>query len=305
MALRAYWSGDLAIGPFTIPCQAGAMVGADPEDEALKRLCSCCEQPFTRGLDSCPAGNHPWSQAAEDRGEEDLIDVVYGAPKSVNEDGDVEEWAVLDAEVIREIREQAKLEDLEVSPGEVVSMQDLPTHLFDRAYYVWPKQEKGKAAKKRLESFATLQAALDANDLGLMTMWTPRINSRPALAVVHSVGGVLVMNLMPFRTEVREPEAKITAHLDMKIPERAVEIMGALLGEMRGEFRYGAFVDKTVALRRKAIDEALAGKPITRREREMVDEVDDAPDLMASLEASLASVRSEKSATPAPEKVTA
>jgi non-homologous end joining protein Ku len=292
MALRAYWSGDLAVGTWTIPVQAGKAIGPDPQDDtAMKRLCECHHEPFTRPLDSCPGGMHPSSEAAEERGDEDLTDVVYGVPKEYDDEGDVSEWAVLTKDVLDDISESAKLEDLEVDPGDIVPLDQLPMHLMLSPWYIWPKVEKGKVNKKRLETYAMIVRALEARGLAMVTVWTPRVTSAPKLVAIYPAGDALVMCEMPFRTQVRMPEKKILDHGELEIPERHVEVVAEILTAMSGDFAYGSYTDVTLPLRKRAIAEALEGREITTRERVVVAEPEE-DDLLASLEASLAMAKS-------------
>jgi non-homologous end joining protein Ku len=291
MALRAYWSGDLAVGMWTIPVSAGKAIGPDPDDDTgLKRLCECHHEPFERGQDSCPGGLHPWSEAAEERGDKDLTEVVYGTPKEFDDEGDVAEWAVLTKDVLDDIREAAKLEDLEVDAGDIVPMGELPMHLMLSPWYVWPKVEKGKAGKKRLQTFATLVRALELRELAMVTTWTPRVNSAPKLVAIYPVGDALLMCEMPFRTQVRTPEAKILSHGEQDISAAAVDIAAQVLDTMTRSFAYGSYVDETIVARKAAIAEALDGKPITKRERATPAQSEE-NDLMADLLASLAAAK--------------
>jgi DNA end-binding protein Ku len=269
------WSGVLSLALLNVPVTVAKAVDDSSATFGLKRLCSCHKEPFTRPSDTCPGGSHPETDTAIRRGDENLTPVVYGVE---GPDG----YIVIPDEKMEEIADSTELDGLQVD--RVVDAGDIPWHLVNGLYYL-RANDKVNGAK---HSFALLQRKLAARDEVAISQWQRRGSTDLVLVHSHGTGDQLVLNTIPYRALVREPDDKALAHADEALSDREVELADTLMDEFTGEFEYGSFVDAGTEAYNDAIAEFVDSgempEPVEKAEPTK------APDVMAALEASVESL---------------
>lgn len=285
MAYRSAWSGSLLLKMFPVPIEV-VKGTEDPEGYVpLKRLCSCHQQPFSRPKDECPEGNHPWSQAAEDRGDPDLTEVVYGVQVGENK------WEILDPAVLEEIADATTFDNLRID--HTYTRDEVPLHLAQGFYYLRPARKTAGSE----EPFALLRAGLAENELVAVSEWSYKGSTRlvAIYPVVHDNDEVLGLSLLPYGTEVRHPDADILAAGDVQVDDDALEMITTILTGMQGDFDYSAFTDVGVEMQAKAVQAALDGKKIATPKDNKAKAA--TGDLMGALKASVKAVEGAPSVT--------
>lgn len=296
---RSMWSGNIVIRKLTFPVSLVTATQADPEDEALVRLCSCCHQRFTQSTE-CPAGKSPETAAAIKRGDRNLTPVVYGV--EVGED----EYAVVDTRDLEAIRDE--LEDEfgnALTVDQTVPKDELMRffgHYSVATYLVRPQSVK-KKRNPNVDAFALLASGLARSKQALVTTWYSR--GREKLVSVYPVNyegeSLMLMRVLPWPSMVREPDEACLEHNDASVSAAETEMMAKLLTAMSSEWNPDDWVESAVARRRELIDQAVAGELPERPKEEAPAEEPAAksvPDLMAVLEASMAEMKADGSDHP-------
>lgn len=269
MALRSMWSGALRINSL-LQAQVAICKGSEQYrgKEELRELCECCQMPFTRQT-VCEAGRHRLTEAMTKAGE---TDNTTQAVKGVETDG--EKYTVLDQAALDSIAQAGTSDTIELAA--VIDAADAPMQRTSALYYVRPDKKVKGAAGVLAVFFASLQRS------GKIAIgkWAPR--GREQLVAIYPSDGALVLNVLMYESEIREPDETCLISVD-GVSDPEVEVATQLLEGLPAEFEFASAEDSAVVVRAEAIEAARAGKPIPTKEPSSQPEV--VPDLMAALQA--------------------
>jgi DNA end-binding protein Ku len=269
MALRSMWSGALRINSL-LQAQVAICKGSEPYrgKEELKELCECHHTPFTRQT-VCEGGRQRLTEAMSKAGE---TDNTTAAVKGVETEGD--EYLVLDQAALDAIARAGTSDTIELAA--VIDAADAPMQRTSSLYYVRPdKKVKGAAGV-----LAVFFASLERTGKIAIGKWAPR--GREQLVAIYPSGGALVLNVLMYESEIREPDETCLISAD-SVSDPEVEVATQLLDGLPDMFDFHSAEDSAVIVRREAIEAARKGEPIPTSEPSAQPEV--VPDLMAALQA--------------------
>lgn len=174
-----------------------------------------------------------------------------------------------------------------------VELEQIDPIFYDHPYYLAP----GKGATK---AYALLLAAMEES--GRVGIARVVIRSKEQLVALRAQDGVLHMETMLFGDEVIAPDSleEIPDASELEASAREVKMAGELIESLSAEFdpsKYrDSYRDKVLELiERKAEGEEIAVQPQEEERPEV-------PDLMAALEASIASAKRQGGTTAAKKK---
>ncbi|AXX30786.1 Ku domain protein [Actinosynnema pretiosum subsp. pretiosum] len=128
--------------------------------------------------------------------------------------------------------------------------------LLGRAYYLEP-EEPGTG------SYSVLREVLERG--GLVGIARVPLRGREVVAVVRPRGGVLVLQVLVWAEEVREPDFVVPVAVS---GERELGLAASLVGAMTEDFDPAAFPDAYSAGLTRVVADKLAGQRLERRERQ-------------------------------------
>jgi DNA end-binding protein Ku len=267
MAYRAFASTTINIGLLSVEVGLVTAVQIDEREADLVRLCECCNQPFHREPDACPAGN---LIETKDRMGAGTTRAVKGVEVSPGQ------YVVIDADTLQTIEDNSKIERIDVQPGDVIDAADAPTEFAVGSYWLKPKKGHDK-------NFAVLHSALYESEKAIVTRFSPR--SRQMLGVIRPVGDALLLQRVGFAPEQRQPDESLIAN-DSLVDDTTRGMMVQLLDAFTDEYDATKYRDEAVDEREKALAAVLKGKKVTPKKKA------DAPapqgDTLSALTASLA-----------------
>lgn len=165
---------------------------------------------------------------------------------------------------------------------EFVDLAEIDPVYYDSAYHVAPATGGAKA-------YRLLLSAME--EAGKVAIGRFVLRSRQQLCALRPAGGVMTLSTMLYGDEVNAPERldELEALSDVEASEREVEMARQLIESLSAPFEPTRFRDGyrervLELIERKAAGEEVAVQPVAEQPAEV-------PDLMAALEASLASVR--------------
>ena len=260
---RAIWSGSISFGLLNVPVKLYSAVAR--------------KQVSFRELRKSDSSRVRHKRVAESDGEEVAYeDIVKGyeiAP---------EQYVVMTREELEEL-DPKKTRAIEIQ--DFVELEAIDPIYFDHPYYLGPDKGAERA-------YALLAKAM--GDRGRVAIARFVLRNRENLAAIRSTGTVLAMATMRFADEVVQPD-----ELDGVIPDdveapkkRELDMAGALIDQLTSDFEPAQYRDEY----REELLERIESKA---RGEEVVESLSEepkptkAPDLMAALEESLASVKGE------------
>jgi DNA end-binding protein Ku len=176
---------------------------------------------------------------------------------------------------------------------EFVDLDEIDPIYYDHSYYLAPTAGGAKAYRLLLEAM---------KDTGKVGIGRVVLRSKQQLAALRPTGEVLTLTTMLFGDEVLSPDRldELESVAEAEASDRELKMAEQLIESLSGEFDPSKFRDEyrervLGLIERKAAGEEIAVQP-------QAEEPAAAPDLMAALEASLAAVRAEPEAKPAPRK---
>lgn len=249
-SIRKSWTGSIKMGPVEINVVAKPATGSDPRSTGLQRLCACHEQPFAQTT-KCPGGKLPTSEAAIKRGDSNLADVVYGVL------ADDDTYVVLAADVLAEIEDLTVLDFMQIEETVPRATADnrggFPLHLGVKAYFLAYDKDGDAAAPTY---FAALHAALAESGDVAVAKWSQR--GPQSLVGIHASGEALMLTLVPFGAQVREPDALCVAHTAVRVGrDDQAAVTGFLAGMRSDAFDHDSYEDDAAPRKAEAIDKAL------------------------------------------------
>lgn len=183
----------------------------------------------------------------------------------------------LDAETVEALNDAERSITLE--PDRFSPLGSVPLHLATGHFRMVPNG-KVPGADGPAE---ILWNGLRATERALVTEWTPRAGSRPALIVIHADAYGLNATTLPYASDFNDtPEHKFSVN------DQAAATFEAFVGQSysTGDLALGAFEDTYTQRRKELLEKALQGEPIAvpAAEEEKAEPV---PDLLAAMQASI------------------
>jgi DNA end-binding protein Ku len=156
-----------------------------------------------------------------------------------------------------------------------VPVEDIDPVFYDRTYYVG-------AGEKAKDAYRVLHDALERTGRAAVGRFT--FHNREYLAAIRPLENVLALHTLHFTDELVDGD-----EFDYKPPrkragDREVKMAGRLVESLHEDFKPNRYKDEYRKAVLDVIKRKAAGKEISAPEE---DEPDEAPDLMAALEASL------------------
>lgn len=234
---RSMWSGVVSLGLLNVPITI-AKATSDTREESFKTLCADHLRPLDR-TERCGAGDKNCSLAK-----------VKGIDKG---DGN---YHVLTESELQAIEDSSKSDTLTVL--DVQPIFALPMEWATGNYYV----RHNASVKGTAMNFALLVAALREKDVALVVKWGNA--SRERLCVIHvpNGGDVLMLTMIPFRSDCRNAGDAELAHKELSVDPKLVEMAGELLmaTQQPKGFLWEAYKDAGLAARQKTAKAVLDGE---------------------------------------------
>jgi DNA end-binding protein Ku len=258
MAGRSSWTGAITFAGFPIGVKAYPLLKS-PSKDGFKTLCECHGEPIAQ-VRKCTTDDKEVGPDQQRKGVQVAKDVYRTLPEAA----------------IAAIESGERSLALEVEM--VCPLETIDLSLSTNAYVLSPD---GGVNKKPVEIMRLVLAKLER---AIVTRWTPRAGSKDSILVIRAGDGDLLANTLPFAHQLNDPPTPVGGSVMVAPGELAMfeQAMTALY--TNGPFDVKAFQSDFTERRQKAIDEALAGQPITAPPAPAPTT---APDLMAALKATL------------------
>ncbi len=261
---RALWSGSISFGLLNVPVKLYSAVSR--------------KNVSFRELREKDGSRIRHKRVAEADGEEvPYEDIVKGYEISP------EQYVVITRDELEEI-DPKKTRAIEIQ--DFVDLDDIDPVYFDHPYYLGPDKGAEKA-------YALLVKAMgDAKKVAVARFV---LRNREHLAAIRPSDKVLTMATMRFADEVVAPDElgeDVIPADGRKLDKREVEMAKQLIDSLTAEFDPSKYRDEYREELLSLIDRKAQGKAVTGPVSE-APKPTKAPDLMAALEESLASVRGE------------
>jgi DNA end-binding protein Ku len=174
-----------------------------------------------------------------------------------------------------EIEAAAGAKSKQVEVEEFVPREDIDPVFFDRTYYLG-------AGKGGGDAYRLLHAAIEKTDRVAIGRWI--FHNRERLVAIRCLDDVLAMHTLRFSEELVKPKDLDVPSGGRKPRKNEVEMASSLLDSLAADFDPGRYRDTYREAVLKVVKRKAAGKDVEAPERE---EPEEAPDLMAALEASV------------------
>jgi DNA end-binding protein Ku len=166
---------------------------------------------------------------------------------------------------------------------EFVDLEQIDPIYYDHPYYLVPDKGAAKAYKLLMDAMAEADKVAIARVV---------IRSKEALVALRSYSGAITMETMLFPDEVVAPDSieELATDGDVKTTKRELDMAKQLIESLSGDFNPSEYRDEYREAVLDMIERKAAGETITIEAPEP--ERQEVPDLMAALEASIASAKS-------------
>ena len=175
----------------------------------------------------------------------------------------------------------AKTRSIEIQ--DFVDIGDIDPIYFESPYYLGPAEGAEKA-------YSLLARAMESSGKAAIARFVLR--NREHLAAIRAADGILTMTTMRFADEVVAPDEleDVLPQESPRVQKKEVEMAEKLIDSLTSEFDPAQYRDEYREELLSLIEQKAEGKEIVASESEEP-EPTKAPDLMAALEESIASVR--------------
>src|ERR687897_144338 len=261
---RAIWSGTISFGLLNVPVKLYSAVSK--------------QTVRFRELRESDGSRVRHKRVAEADGKEvSYDDIVKGyefAP---------DQYVILTRDELEEL-DPKKTRAIEIK--DFVDLDDIDPIYFEHPYYLGPDKGAEKA-------YALLAKAM--RDERKVAIARFVLRNKEHLAAIRPMDGVLTLTTMRFADEVVPPDQLDGVELGngQKLDKREVEMAKELIDSLSGDFEPDKYRDEYREELLALIERKAQGKEIVAQPSEEL-EPTKAPDLMAALEESLASVRGEE-----------
>src|ERR671919_2835473 len=261
---RAIWSGNISFGLLNVPVKLYSAVSR--------------KQVSFRELRESDASRIRHKRVAEADGEEVPYEAIVKGYEFAPD-----QYVKLTREELEEL-DPKRTRAIEIQ--DFVDLDDIDPIYFEHPYYLGPD----KGAEK---PYALLAKAM--RDERKVAIARFVLRNKEHLAAIRPLDGVLTLTTMRFADEVVAPDQLDGVELadGGKVNKREVDMAKELIDSLTSDFEAGKYKDEyreelQALIERKAQGEEIVAKPSEEPEPTK------APDLMAALEESLASVRGEE-----------
>ena len=269
--MRSVWTGVISFGMVTIPVK---LYGATEEKSVKLKL--------LHRKDGSPIEERRFCK--EEGVEVEWDDLVRGYEIGKGD------FVVLEPDEI-EAAEPESARAIEI--GDFVELDEIDPIYFEKAYFLEPQEAGAKA-------FNLLRRALE--ETSRVAIAKVAIRSRERIATVRVYDGALVLETMHWPDEIRSVDAlEIPEGGRAKPASRELDMARSLVENLSARFDPAQYEDRYRVALQELIEQKMKGEVRNAKRRKAEPKV---VDLMAALEASLASARkgSGKSATDRGEK---
>jgi DNA end-binding protein Ku len=261
---RAIWSGSISFGLLNVPVKLYSAVSR--------------KNVSFRELRESDGSRIRHKRVAEADGEEvPYEDIVKGYEISP------EQYVVITRDELEEI-DPKKTRAIEIQ--DFVDLDDIDPIYFDHPYYLGPDKGAEKAYS------LLVKAMSDAKKVAIARFV---LRNRENLAAIRPAGNVLTMATMRFADEVVAPDElgeDVIPQDGRKLEKREIDMAKQLIDSLTSDFDPGKYRDEYREELLALIDRKAQGKAVVEPVSEEPKPTK-APDLMAALEESLATVRGE------------
>jgi DNA end-binding protein Ku len=261
MAARSAWSGTITFAGFPFAVKAYNF-GSSTKRQSFKTLCECHGQPIAQ-KNTCATDGTILAKTVKG------IEVSKGV------------FQPLDDAAVANVTQRPATTSL--NPERVCPVSTLGLHMSKAAYAIVPDGDA------YVLPVAGLWAVLHKTERALVQRWVPKANSKDQILAVHAGGKGLIANVLPSASELNNPnERDLTGET---FPPQQLAMFEQALGALYPNEDYDAiaFDSDFDKARADAVAAVLSGNaPTTVSAAPAAAAV---PDLMASLEASLAAVQ--------------
>ncbi|MGH2989335.1 MAG: Ku protein [Solirubrobacterales bacterium] len=261
---RAIWSGSISFGLLNVP---------------VKLYSAVSKQTIRfRELREKDGSRVKHKRVAEEDGEEvPYDDIVKGYEITPDQ------YVVITRDELDEI-DPKKTRAIEIK--DFVDLDDIDPIYFEHPYYLGPDKGAEKA-------YALLAKAM--RDERKVAIARFVLRNKEHLAAIRPMDGVLTLTTMRFADEVVSPDQldEVDSADGRKLEKRELEMAKELIGSLTSEFEADKYRDEYREELLSLIERKAQGKKVVTQPSEEPKPTK-APDLMAALEDSLASVRGEE-----------
>jgi DNA end-binding protein Ku len=261
---RAIWSGSISFGLLNVP---------------VKLYSAVSKQTIRfRELREGDGSRIKHKRVAEEDGEEVPYEKIVKGYEVTPE-----QFVIITRDELEEI-DPKKTRAIEIK--DFVDLDDIDPIYFENPYYLGPDKGAEKA-------YALLAQAMREEHKVAVARFVLR--NKEHLAAIRPMDGVLTLTTMRFADEVVPPDQLDGVELGngQKLDKREVEMAKELIDSLSGEFDAESYRDEYREELLALIERKAQGKEIVAQPSEEPKPTK-APDLMAALEESLASVRGEE-----------
>jgi DNA end-binding protein Ku len=261
---RAIWSGSISFGLLNVP---------------VKLYSAVSKQTIRfRELREKDGSRIKHKRVAEEDGKEvSYDDIVKGYEITPDQ------YVIITRDELDEI-DPKKTRAVEIK--DFVDLDDIDPIYFEHPYYLGPDKGAEKA-------YALLAKAM--RDERKVAIARFVLRNKEHLAAIRPMDGVLTLTTMRFADEVVSPDQldEVESADGRKLEKRELEMAKELIGSLTSEFDADKYRDEYREELLALIERKAQGKKVVTQETEEPKPTK-APDLMAALEESLASVRGEE-----------
>jgi DNA end-binding protein Ku len=255
MAPRSIWNGTIAFGLVAVPVKVHS---ATESHTVHFREVHAKDGGKIEHRRICP----------KDGKVVDKDEIVMGYQVSARK------WVELDDE---EIAAAAGTRTKRIEIDHFVPAAEIDPVFYDKAYYLGA-QDKGR------DAYALLHAALEKAGRAGVGQWV--FHNRERTVVLRAFEDVLAMHTMRFADEIADPGDFELPRINKKPTQQEIKMASSLVDGLHADFDPAAYEDTYRDAVLELVEAKAAGKNIELPEPE---EAEAADDLLAQLEASLAS----------------
>jgi DNA end-binding protein Ku len=172
-----------------------------------------------------------------------------------------------------------------------VSVEDLDPVAVAKSYYLQADQHGAKP-------YVLLRDALAKS--GKVAVVKVALRSRESLATIRPHGDVLLLQMMLWPEEIRDPAA-LVPDADVTVRQQEVDMAQAYIETMTSEFDPNDYTDEYAAALRSVVDAKVAGRQIVTPDAE-AQPAAEVIDLMEALRQSVARAKARREGTAEPEE---
>ncbi len=254
---RAYWKGYLRLSLVTIGVEI--YNGVESKSEISFRQ---IHKPSGRRIN--------YEKVVRGVGKIDNADIVKGY------EVDTDTYVTIEADEIEALKLDSKKT---IDLVQFVEADDVDYRYFERPYFVAPADALAG------EGYVVIRDALEKT--GKIGLAQVTIAGREWLVAIAPLGDGLVMELLRYAEELRDPEDYFTEVPTAKPPKEMIDLAVQLIEQKSSAFKPEAFHDRFQDALKELVQQKLSGHKVIAREEEGRPQGGNVVDLMEALKRSL------------------